>query len=409
MMTMVEIIEEKCKERGSSFFDSLHLIAGTSAGGTIALMLGRHKKTPSIALREMRHLFEQVRTKTFGSLRRSKHKLWEIARKGKIVGHSDSPEAIFNNLDGMITKNTILLDLSAIPTCVMCSSQVVGDVSIKPFILRSYNYPQQHTEKTSKSSSRDVTRIIRSTSSVSIGDAAAGTSAVPGLVAPVKIEIDHGEQIFLADGGLFCNSPVAIALNEAMKLYPNRPIGVVLSIGCNIDEETFANRAIEITKKQYPSLHYHRIAPSQILNKYSPLEVDEKRIALMEEDVRRYMSENELELLEETIGRMCGSDNVHNETMSKETLTETIDNEESERSPTFWVHLFKQISFFCCRRRRTRDAMKKIKKAKHHSIAGKDKETESDRDQSTLSIMLEESFSPESFEDSLFSFNSICK
>ena len=53
--------------------------------------------------------------------------------------------------------------------------------------------------------------------------------------------------------------------------------------------------------------------------------------------------------------------------------------------------------------------MKKIKKIKHHSIAGKDKETESDCDQSTLSIMLEESFSPESFEDSLFSFNSICK
>ena len=154
MMTMVEIIEEKCKERGGSFFDSLHLIVGTYVG-TIALMISRRKKTPSIALREMRHLFEQVRTKTFGSLHRSKYKLWEIARKGEIVGHSDSPEAIFNNFDG-ITKNTILLDLSAIPTCVMCSSQVVGDVSMKPFILCSYNYPQQHTEKRSKSSTHYI-------------------------------------------------------------------------------------------------------------------------------------------------------------------------------------------------------------------------------------------------------------
>ena len=48
---------------------------------------------------------------------------------------------------------------------------------------------------------------------------------------------------------------------------------------------------------------------------------------------------------------------------------------------------------------------KNNKKTKHHSIAGKkQKETESDCDQSSLSVMLEESFSPESFEDSPVQF-----
>ena len=400
MEAMIEIIEEKCKERGSSFFDSLHLIAGTSVGGAIALTLGRYKNTPSNAFTEIRHLFEQIRTRTFGSLRSSKHKLWQIARKGKIVEYSDSIEAIFKNYVG---DTNLLMNLSAIPACALCSSQVVGDLSIKPFIVRSYNYPQQHSKNTSKFSSCDVTSI-RSTSSISLANAAAGTTAVPGLLAPVKIKID-GEQISLADGAVFCNSPVAIALNEATKLYPNRPIGVVLSIGCYIDEETFANRAIEIAKKQYPSLHYHRIAPSQILDKYTAVEVDGKKIASMEEDVRQYMIEDELELLEETIGRLFASDYVHDETMSnKETPTEQttrIDNEESERS-TFWVH-FKRCLLFCCRRRRrTRDApMKKNKETKHYSIAGKkQKDSQSDCDQSSLSIILEESFSPESFEDS---------
>ena len=56
----------------------------------------------------------------------------------------------------------------------------------------------------------------------------------------------------------------------------------------------------------------------------------------MEEDVRQYTNENELELLEETIGRSFGADNVHNETMSKVTLT--LYNEESEKF-IFWVNL----------------------------------------------------------------------
>ena len=37
--------------------------------------------------------------------------------------------------------------------------------------------------------------------------------------------------VWLADGGLVANDPTAIALREARALWPDRPIGTVLSLG----------------------------------------------------------------------------------------------------------------------------------------------------------------------------------
>jgi len=49
-------------------------------------------------------------------------------------------------------------------------------------------------------------------------------------------------------------STVVIALEEAKRMYPNHPFGVILSIGLNCNQDDFAQKAIDLARQDSPGI-----------------------------------------------------------------------------------------------------------------------------------------------------------
>ncbi len=94
---------------------------------------------------------------------------------------------------------------------------------------------------------------------------------------PIKINIE-GNEIEFMDGGIFCaNDPTAIAIRKAQRLYPGRPLGVLimsLDLGTKQQEDELPCRAIDIARQHHPNLHFHRLIPTKVLDKLSFRETD---------------------------------------------------------------------------------------------------------------------------------------
>lgn len=136
----------------------------------------------------------------------------------------------------------------------------------------------------------------------------AATSAVPVLVDRVRIEVDDHLRIF-ADGMMFQNCPMSLCIDEAQRLYPNRPIGVIVSLGFTNDEDELIQKTIESTRIRHPNLHFQRIVPSHITEDFSAAETDLKAIAKMEARVLDWMF-NDANMKDETrvtMEKLCSS------------------------------------------------------------------------------------------------------
>ena len=125
---------------------------------------------------------------------------------------------------------------------------------------------------------------VKSNISVSLAEAMLATSAVPMQYKPIKMNIE-GEQLDFVDGGLYYESPVAIAISEARRLCPNRPIGVIMSLGLSAKEDDYTRRAIDIARQSHPNLYFHRIIPHEIMDTFHYLETDPDEIASFEEEL----------------------------------------------------------------------------------------------------------------------------
>jgi len=188
-----------------------------------------------------------------------------------------------------------LLNPKGIPTMVMTTvrtkedkkSEKFGD--IKPFILRTYEYENEGDSR-SNQSLRETEEIhtdavIDSSSSTSILNAAGATSAIPGVIEQPVAEVD-GKVMTFGDGAIYLNCPVVAAIDEARRLYPNRPLGAVLSIG--FGDENLSS-AMRVAKEVNPRMHFHRIVPKQFTESFNTLERGLEKAVLLEENVRNYV------------------------------------------------------------------------------------------------------------------------
>jgi hypothetical protein len=151
-----------------------------------------------------------------------------------------------------------------------------------PLVLRTYNYPATPVTGSHLA-------LADTTSDISMAEAMAATSAVPGLAHRIELTIDD-RAVKLADGYLHANDPIVLALNEARKLYPKRPIGLVMSFGFTDIEQKFADRAIAVARLENPKLVYQRIHPKGVWESINPAETDMKKIAIAEEKTMHVMS-----------------------------------------------------------------------------------------------------------------------
>ena len=209
-----------------------------------------------------------------------------------MVEHKNSFLQVFEDRYG---SNESLYNPDGIPVSVLCGARTVNidgydttssKDSYEPFILRSYDYPEK--QEGDNTIYNDF-ELAKSSSSVRLIEAMAATSAVPGLVDRVRINVDGKDRSF-ADGFVFANSPVAIALNEARRLYPKRPLGVFMSMGFDRDNAHFANRAISIARLSHPNLHFQRICPVEVFANFKNNETSLKKIADLEERAFDYVA-----------------------------------------------------------------------------------------------------------------------
>ena len=160
---------------------------------------------------------------------------------------------------------------------------------------------------------------VKSNISVSLAEAMLATSAVPMKYKPIKMNIE-GEQLDFADGGLFYESPVAIAISEARRLCPNRPLGVIVSLGLSAKEDDYTRRAIDIARQSHPNLYFHRIIPHEIIDKFHYLETDPDKFASFEEALRYFLRTDVAtnDLLDNTIDKLFASNHHSHETTRKQ-------------------------------------------------------------------------------------------
>jgi hypothetical protein len=171
-----------------------------------------------------------------------------------------------------------------------CQDEI--DKSIEPFLLRSYTHdPPLLSHFCHDDNDECIKRdenYYNGSSELSLWEAMAATSAVPGGFDRVRVNV-NGRPKSLADGGIFCNCPVAIALSEAQSLWPNRPIGVVVSIGADPAENELAQSSIDAVRLNHPGLHYHRVIVPE-LQEFNFLETDQGKISELEKLVRDHMN-----------------------------------------------------------------------------------------------------------------------
>ena len=105
---------------------------------------------------------------------------------------------------------------------------------------------------------------------------------------------------------LFRSNPTAIAICEALRLYPGRPLGVIMSLGVDTLEDELSCRAIDIARQYHPNLHFHRLIPTKVLDKLGYRETDPEVITSFQRELRHFLETDEEtnELVDTTIDKL---------------------------------------------------------------------------------------------------------
>ena len=129
----------------------------------------------------------------------------------------------------------------------------------------------------------------------------AGCGDRAGAVAPCGNAAKGAAKAFvwLADGGLVANDPTAIALCEARALWPERPIGTVLSLGTGSISPLGADDSNESARSPIgkvvracggPSACYYRLNPP--VHGVSMMDSNEAKLRAMEDATRHFFRES---------------------------------------------------------------------------------------------------------------------
>jgi hypothetical protein len=176
-----------------------------------------------------------------------------ILRKNSIDRAFRPRAGTFGGGDGMLRQLRMDDDLSAGPKVFVVSAlEKQGITEGAPFdmhLFRSYRLRHIGIRTGIQNWLRFTTTILRSdplndvtehrytpqhersagSSNCEVWQAGRATSAAPVYFDPISI---HG-QIFV-DGGVCENNPVGVARKEAEDIWPGRPVGLILSLGCGL-------------------------------------------------------------------------------------------------------------------------------------------------------------------------------
>ncbi|KAF4699234.1 hypothetical protein FOZ63_032730, partial [Perkinsus olseni] len=195
-------------QRIGRYFD---LVVGTSAGGLVALGIGCMNLPLEMSSSVARDISIAAFSKggTLGSV----EKLLRILIKGE----KHDSRAMTNYLRDVYGR------LSMVDTSALCVSYTkVAVVTAltnvappEPFLFRNYSYGPEGSGR------------YQGDRSVPIYHCARATTAAPVYFAPVVLE----DGTVIQDGAMVANNPAHLALHEAARVFPNRRVDCLVSIG----------------------------------------------------------------------------------------------------------------------------------------------------------------------------------
>ncbi len=201
---MLKNIEDKC---GVDFYNDFDLIVGTSTGSILAGAIVKKidlDKVVSLYENEGKNIFKKRWFCRFG-LFKSKY----------------SPEPLKEQLKS-IFGNTTFKDIKK---PLLINATDIGNSS--QFVFKTTFNNQNDANGNKKNLVRDP--------DVALYDAILASSSAPIFFPPHKVG-----NFLLADGGLWANSPVLVALAEAKKIFNAEPKNVVIvSIGTGVEENDY--------------------------------------------------------------------------------------------------------------------------------------------------------------------------
>ncbi|CEL55690.1 Calcium-independent phospholipase A2-gamma OS=Oryctolagus cuniculus GN=PNPLA8 PE=1 SV=1 [Rhizoctonia solani AG-1 IB] len=199
--------------RPCDYFD---LIAGTSTGGLIAIMLGRLRMSVDECILYYHRLAKQI------------FKRNPAAQAGSLafVEHRFSPDNLEEAIRQVVARwspsNTKMADHHR--HCARTFVVAVRKHNVNNHAARRIRtYATQHCPA----------------DTCEIWEAGRATSAAPSYFPPLKLKDEHGQLRSYIDGGLGYNNPSKELLNEARDVFgPEHTIGCFLSIGTGVDRNT---------------------------------------------------------------------------------------------------------------------------------------------------------------------------
>ena len=201
---MLKNIKEKC---GVDFYNDFDLIIGTSTGSILAGAIVKN-----IDLDKVISLYENEDKNIF-------KKRW-FARLGLFTSKYN-PEPLKEQLKS-IFKNTVLGDIKK--PLLICATDIGNSAQ---FVFKTTFNNQKDGDGNKKYLVRD--------NDIALYDAIMASSSAPIFFPPHKVG-----NFLLADGGLWANSPVLVALAEAKKIFNAEPKDVIIvSIGTGVEENDY--------------------------------------------------------------------------------------------------------------------------------------------------------------------------
>lgn len=259
---LLAIVEEIEATTGTPVGDLFDLVGGTSIGGCGALFISRYSQ-PGMATRMARTALQELAGRCFAQ------RGW---RRLVLDGHFCHD-----------ARRDLLLKLCGSQQPIVGGSCRAFAVAarrrgrhVDPFLFRTY----QQTEA-------QMQTAIDGTSQAELWQAVEATSAAPMVFPESRLR-----GMDLADGGVVANDPTLIAIHEARTMWPDRPLGLVVSLGTGAARPASEPEAHIVAAVQQAGGKYFRIEPP--VRGISAIEANEAKLTQMEEMTREYFRSSDL-------------------------------------------------------------------------------------------------------------------
>lgn len=217
------------KQTGKKLNEMFDLIAGVSTGSIIAALACVKK----YSTQEIAKFYREMSVKVFNNPRNPQSDNPEKASANYVLTQAYTSWAKVLSYSSLIKTGTLyqtkqyeeliqqvtgkdrMIDTASVTdTKLVILSTMVSRFPPQTFIIRNYNYPH-HIESSFMGSSEML-----------LWQAIRASSAAPVFFEDCLIDDER-----YVDGGFMANNPSAVALSEAKKLWPDRDVDLLLSVG----------------------------------------------------------------------------------------------------------------------------------------------------------------------------------